>query len=174
MSLKGRKVALFVADGYEDRLFWYPYYRLKESGAEVVVIGPNGVHYKGSHGLLATADQNIDGANAEGFDAVIIPGGQAPHQMRRSSEMVAFVQQIFQLGRVVAAICRGSWMLATAGIVTGLRVTSFPALREQMTDAGANWVNQEVVSDGNVITSREPDDLPAFCRAISDALGARG
>lgn len=168
--LKGKKIALFVEDLYEDLEFWYPYYRMKEEGAEVTVIGPKQATFKGKHGLPARADVAIDAVSPKDFDALIIPGGYSPDRMRRSQAMVAFEKQIHQDGKIVAAICHAAWMLASAGLAQGRKMTSFFSIKDDLVNAGADWVDQEVVFDDNIITSRNPDDLPAFCQAIIKAL----
>jgi len=170
MRLKGKRVALLVADLYQELEFWYPYYRLREEGAEVVPVGPEAITYKSKLGYPAEAKLAAKDAKAEEFDAVVIPGGYAPDLMRRSPEMVRLVREAHARGKVVAAICHAGWLLASAGIVKGKRVTSFSSIKDDLVHAGAEWVDQEVVRDGNIITSRFPDDLPAFCRTIIEAL----
>ena len=170
MSIQSKKIALFVANLYEDLEFWYPNIRLKEAGAEVTVIGPKADEYKGKHGLPAKADKSIDQVSAGDFDALVIPGGYSPDQMRRYPEMIEFVKDIHQAGKPVAAICHAPWLLASAEIIDGKEVTSFFSLKDDLVHAGANWVDREVVVDGNIITSRNPGDLPAFCKAIITAL----
>lgn len=170
MRLEDKKIAIFIADYYEDLEFWYPYYRMKEAGAEVVVIGPNTGTFQGKHGLPAQAEQAISAAQPDAFHALIIPGGYAPDHMRRTPEMAQFVKALHEQGKIVAAICHAGWMLASAGILQGKRVTSFHSIKDDMINAGAEWVDQEVVRDGALITSRYPNDLPAFCRALLDAL----
>ncbi len=171
MKLKGRKIALFIAEMYEDLEFWYPCYRMKEEGAEVVVIGPQAGEYKGKHGVPARAGKAIGEVNADYFDALIIPGGYAPDHMRRSPEMVQFVRRMHTQGKPVAAICHAGWLLASADIVRGRKVTSFFSIKDDMVHAGAEWVDQEVVKDAKIITSRKPEDLPAFCREIIASVG---
>ncbi len=170
MKLKGKKVALFVADIYEDMELWYPYYRMKEEGAEVAVIGPEAKVYASKHGVPAKADLAIGDVKPEKFDALIIPGGYAPDHMRRSPEMVDFVRNIHNQGKPVAAICHAGWMLVSANIIRDRKVTSYYSIKDDMIHAGAEWLDQEVVEDGNIITARHPGDLPAFCRAIIAAL----
>ena len=170
MSLKGKKIALFLDTLYNEMEFWYPYYRMKEEGAEVVVIASKKGTYTSKIEMPATADTDINSVNPDDFSALIIPGGYAPDHMRRIPEMVNFVKSMHKSGKVIAAICHAGWMLASAGIVKGKTVTSFFAIRDDLVNAGAHWVDREVVKDGNLITSRTPADLPAFCRTIIDAL----
>jgi len=170
MKLTGKRVAVLVADLYQELEFWYPYLRLKEEGAEVVAVGPEEGEYKSKLGYPAKADLAAAMARAEDFDAVIIPGGYAPDYMRRSPELVALVRKMAEQGKVVAAICHGGWMLCSARGIKGKRVTSFYAIRDDLENAGATWVDKPVVRDGNLITSRVPSDLPAFLREVISAL----
>jgi len=170
MKLTGKRVAVLVADLYQELEFWYPYLRLKEEGAEVVAVGPEEGEYKSKLGYPAKADLAAAMSRAEDFDAVIIPGGYAPDYMRRSPELVALVRKMAEQGKVVAAICHGGWMLCSARVIKGKRVTSFYAIRDDLENAGATWVDKPVVRDGNLITSRVPSDLPAFLREVISAL----
>jgi protease I len=170
MALKGKSIALFVANVYEDLEFWYPYYRLKEAGANVTIIGPKQDTFTGKHGIPAKADKAIDEVATDDFDALVIPGGYSPDQMRRSEKMVDFVRDMNKAGKPIAAICHAGWMLASAGIVEGKRVTSFFSIKDDLVNAGAKWVDEEVVKDQNIITSRNPNDLPAYCRTIIETL----
>jgi protease I len=175
MELKGRKIAILVADHYEDTEFWYPYYRLKEAGAEVTAIGPGfgpeEVHSK--YGYPARIEMRAREARAEDFDAVVIPGGYAPDLLRRCAFTLKFVRSMAEEEKVVAAICHAGWVLISSGVINGKRTTSFFSIKDDMVNAGAKWTDQEVVVDGNIITSRFPDDLPAFCRQIIAALSSR-
>ncbi len=171
MEAQGKKVIILVEEMYNDLEFWYPYYRLKEAGVQVVVVGSARVdQYVGKSGIPCTPAAIADEISAADFDGIIIPGGYAPDHMRRHPSMVKLVKDLFEAGKVVAAICHAGWMLASAEIVKGRTVTSFFAIRDDLVHAGANWVDQEVVMDGNLITSRKPDDLPAFMQAILTAL----
>ena len=171
MELKGKKVAIPVENLFNTFEFWYPYYRLKEAGAEVIVVGSGSAQiYTGKPGTEVTVNAGIDQVNASDFDGMVIPGGYAPDIMRRYPKMVALVKNLFDDGKVVAAICHAGWMLASAEILKGKTVTSFFAIRDDLVHAGANWVDEEVVVDGNLITSRTPDDLPAFMRAVIAAM----
>ncbi|MDW7710369.1 MAG: type 1 glutamine amidotransferase domain-containing protein [Deferrisomatales bacterium] len=170
MRLKGRKIALFLENLYEDQEFWYPYRRLREEGAEVTVVAPRADSYASKHGAPARADIAVGDARAEHFDALVIPGGYAPDHMRRVPAMVDFVREMHDEGKVVAAICHAGWMLASAEIVKGRKVTGFFSIKDDLVHAGAEWLDREVVRDGNLITSRTPDDLPAFCRTLIESL----
>ncbi|HIP99299.1 TPA: type 1 glutamine amidotransferase [Candidatus Bipolaricaulota bacterium] len=170
MELAGKKVAVLVADLYQELEYWYPYLRLQEAGAEVVAVGPERGEYKSKLGYPAQADFGAREVRAEDFDAVVIPGGYAPDYLRRSPELVALVRELAQSGKPVAAICHGGWLLCSARVVKGKRVTSFYAIRDDLENAGATWVDEPVVRDGNLITSRVPSDLPAFLREIIAAL----
>ena len=171
MKLKGKKIAILIEKTYQDLEAWYPYYRLKEAGADVKFIAPStDEEYLGKYGYPAKADLEINNADANDFDAVIIPGGFAPDFMRREPKMINSVRQAHTKGKIIASICHGGWILASADIIRGKKVTAFFAIKDDLVNAGANFVDEEVVQDGNIITSRKPDDLPAFCRTIISAL----
>ena len=171
MELKGERVIILVEQMYNEFEFWYPYYRLKEAGAEVVVVGSGSAEeYTSKSGLPSKADTSADQISAADFDGIIIPGGYAPDHMRRYPSMVKLVKDLFEAGKVVAAICHAGWVLASSEIVKGRTVTSFFSIKDDLVHAGANWVDQEVVVDGKLITSRKPDDLPAFMKAVISAL----
>lgn len=173
MELQGKKVLLLVEETYNDREFWYPYYRLQEAGAQVIVVGPEaGKSYSGAAGIKAIADKGVKEVLAADFDGVVIPGGYAPDHMRRHPAMVKLVREMAESGKIVAAICHAGWMLASAEVLAGRTVTGFFAIKDDLVHAGARYVDQEVVVDGNLITSRTPDDLPAFLRAIIKGLAA--
>ena len=151
---------------------WYPLLRLREEGAEVVVVGSGSAkEHTSKLGYPVPVDKFADQVKAADFDAVIIPGGYAPDIMRRYPAMVGLVQEMAQQGKIVAAICHGGWMLASAEVVQGKTVTAFFAIKDDLVHAGANFVDVEVAVDGNLITSRRPEDLPAFCRALITGLG---
>ena len=171
MELQGKKVVIPVESLFNTFEFWYPYYRLKEAGADVTVVGSGSADtYTGKPGTEVKVDVSIEQVSAEEFNGMVIPGGYAPDIMRRYPKMVQLVRDLFDGGKVVAAICHAGWMLASAKILQGKTVTSFFAIKDDLVHAGAEWVDQEVVVDGNLITSRTPDDLPAFMRAVIAAL----
>jgi protease I len=175
MELHGKRIAILVADRYEDVEFWYPYYRMKEAGANVTTLGPSfgpeEVHSK--YGHPARMDKRTRDVRHEDFEAVIIPGGYAPDLLRRCNSTLKFVAGIAGADKVTAAICHAGWVLISAQVIKGKKATSFFSLKDDMIDAGADWVDEEVVIDGNIITSRSPADLPAFCRAIIESLAAK-
>jgi len=170
MKLKGKRIAVLVEQQYEVLELWYPVLRCREAGAEVVVVGPRKEIFPSKHGYQAKADLPAAEVQVEQLDAVIIPGGYAPDHMRRHPEMVGLVHDAAVAGKVIAAICHGGWMLCSAGILKDKKATGFFAIKDDMVNAGATYLDQEVVRDGNLITSRVPDDLPAFCRTIIEAL----
>lgn len=174
MQLQGKRIMIPVENLFNDLEFWYPYYRLKEEGAVVTVVGSgSGSVYTGKAGTQAGVDAAAAELKASDFDGIVVPGGYAPDIMRRYPEMVRLVRESFEAGRLVGAICHAGWMLASAKILKGRTVTSFFAIRDDLIHAGAKWVDQEVVVDGHLITSRTPDDLPAFMRAIITFLAGK-
>ena len=170
MEHEGRQVIILVEEIFNDQEFWYPYYRLKEAGAKVVVVGSAMQVYTGKAGTQVKPDVTAETISAADFDGVVIPGGYAPDHMRRNPAMVKLVRDLFEGGKVVAAICHAGWMLASAKILRGRTVTSFFSIKDDLIHAGAHYVDQEVAVDGKLITSRKPEDLPAFMRAILEAL----
>jgi protease I len=172
MALDGKTVAVLAEDHYEDPELWYPYYRLQEAGATVRVVGSGRAQsFSSKHGYPVKADLDAGDARVADFDAMVIPGGYSPDLMRRSAEMVAFVREMDAAGKPVAAICHAGWMLVSAKVIRGRRATSFYSIRDDMEAAGARWVDEPVVVDGNLVTSRRPADLPQFCRALLELLG---
>ena len=173
MRLTGKRVVILAAPDYEDMELHYPRYRLMEEGAEVVVAGIGEKTYKGKKGYPVTVDAHVTELNASDFDAVVIPGGYAPDHMRRSEELLQLVREIHDQGKTVAAICHAPWVAISAGILKGRRMTSVPAIKDDVINAGADWVDEPVVVDGNLVTSRRPDDLPAFLPAVIDAIASQ-
>ncbi|HSH26855.1 MAG TPA: type 1 glutamine amidotransferase domain-containing protein [Wenzhouxiangella sp.] len=171
MSISGRHIAILAEDDYQELELHYPRLRLIEAGAKVSVLGAGKDIYHSGKGYPIEVDADASQVRAEDFDAVVIPGGMAPDRMRRHKAMVDLVRAISDAGKPVAWICHGGWMAVSADIIRGKRATSFASIRDDMTNAGADWVDEDVVVDGNLISSRVPDDLPAFCRAILQALG---
>lgn len=170
MKLKGRKIAVLAEKFYEDLELWYPVLRFQEEGADVTVIGPKVATYESKHGYPVTTDLASSAAKAGDYDAVIVPGGYAPDHMRRDLAMVKFLADAGRSGKLVGAICHGGWMLASADLVRGKRVTGFFSIKDDVVNAGGRWEDKSVVVDGNLVTSRVPGDLPDFCREIIGAL----
>jgi protease I len=169
--LRDHRIAVLAEEMYEDLELWYPLIRMREAGAQVVVVGTEAdTAYHGKHGLSITADVGSGDVTADDFDAVIVPGGYAPDRMRRHADTLALVRGVFEAGGVVAMICHAGWVPISAGIVADKNVTSTPAIKDDLINAGAQWADQEVVKDDNLISSRSPDDLPAFCQAIIAVL----
>ncbi|MFO0792537.1 MAG: type 1 glutamine amidotransferase domain-containing protein [Candidatus Brocadiaceae bacterium] len=161
------KVAVLIEDLYQVLEVWYPYLRLREEGIETVFIGSGTKkEYKSKEGYPAIEELSLRDAKIDEIDGVIIPGGYAPDILRRYAEVNTFVRNMHVQGKLVAAICHAGWVLISAGIVKGKKTTSFFAIKDDMVNAGAVFIDKEVVVDGNLITSRTPDDLPAFCREI--------
>ena len=162
------KVAFIMDDMFEDSEFRVPFDRVKEAGHEPVIIGlESGKKVTGKNGdETVTIEKSIDEVNADQFDALVIPGGYSPDKIRTNAKMVSFTRSIAGDEKPVAAICHAGWMLAEADLVRGKTVTSWPSIKTDLVNAGAEWVDQEVAEDGNIITSRKPDDLEAFSKAL--------
>lgn len=162
------KVAFVLADDFEDQEFQVPYDRIRKAGHEVTVIGPeSGKEVRGKKGKVTFAvEATPDEVNAADFEALVVPGGYSPDKLRTSSGVVKFVKGMFDSDKPVAAICHAGSLLIEADAVRGRTVTSWPSIRTDLVNAGAEWVDREVAEDGNLITSRKPDDLDAFVSAI--------
>jgi protease I len=171
MDLTGKTVAIPAEELYNEFELWYPYYRLKEAGARVILVGTGSAKtYKSKLGLPVTVDVEVNQVKAADFDGLVIPGGYAPDFLRRHPAMVNLVRDVFNQGKVVAAICHAGWLLASAGVLKGRQATCFMAIKDDVVNAGATYLDAPVVVDGNLITSRTPADLPAFLKAIIAAL----
>ncbi len=171
--LAGARVALLVDDGFEDTELTSPREALKAAGATVVLVGAAaGASYRGKRGLVVTADAAANAVAADEFDAVVIPGGYAPDKMRVRHAMLALVRAAMTAGKPVAAICHGPQVLISADVLRGRTVTCWPSIAVDVKNAGATYVDRPVVVDGNLITSRKPDDLPKFNAALVEALAA--
>ena len=166
MELTGKRIAILIEDMYNELEFWYPYFRMKEAGAKVTIVGTGAKEYHSKIGMSVPGGVAAESVNASEFDAVIVPGGFAPDRMRRNTAMLNLVRDCFTQKKIVAAICHAGWVLVSAGILKGEKATCVPSIKDDVVNAGATYLDQEVVKDGNLITSRTPDDLPAFCREI--------
>ena len=170
MELKGKKVVILADEMYEDMELWYPKIRLTEAGATVRVAGMEKKTYYGKHGYPVSVDGKISTYNPEDFDCIVIPGGYAPDRLRRSKAVLDFVKKMFDEGRVVASICHAAWVPISAGIVRGKTMTCFSAIKDDLVNAGAKFVDKSVVVDGAMVSSRTPADPPDFCKAIISLL----
>ncbi len=161
------KVAIFVDNLFQDMEIMYPYYRFLEAGFDVDLVGAErGRIYNGKYGYPAMAGKTYQEINISDYAALVIPGGFAPDKIRMDREAKRITWEMVQSGKPVGAICHGPWVLASAGVARGKKLTSYTAIKDDMTNAGALWEDAEVVVDGNLVTSRKPDDLPAFLKAL--------
>jgi protease I len=171
MPAEGKKVIVLLENMFNEHELFYPYFRLKEAGATPVMVAPEaGKTYKSKIGMTAVSEAASADINIDEYDGVVIPGGYSPDLMRRDEAMKNIVATLHTQGKVVAAICHAGWMLCSCGILKGKRVTCFYSVKDDVVNAGAEWFDEEVVQDGKLITSRTPDDLPAFMKAIIQAL----
>ncbi|MHC4119621.1 MAG: type 1 glutamine amidotransferase domain-containing protein [Planctomycetota bacterium] len=169
--MAAKKVAMMVDEMYQVLEVWYPYYRLIEAGLEVNLVAAKAKRqYHSKEGYPCVSEIAAGQAKASDYDCMVVPGGFAPDFMRRSADVIKFANNMVDAGKVIAAICHGGWLLCSTDAYRGKKATCFMAIRDDIKNAGAEYIDAECVVDGNLITSRMPDDLPAFCRAILDAL----
>ena len=170
MRLNGKRIVVLAEDMYEELELWYPYYRLREEGAEVILVGPEAKMYASKYGYPATASTAAAEVRVADVDAVVVPGGFAPDRLRRDRGVLDLVRGVYEKGGIVAMICHAAWVPISAGIVKGKRATCVSAIKDDLVNAGATYVDEAVVVDGNLISSRTPADLPVFMPAIIAAL----
>jgi protease I len=171
MELQGKRAAILVEQMYQEMEVWYPIYRLREAGCKVTVVGPEaGQTYPSKLGYPVKSDKAAKDVSADDFDLVVIPGGYAPDHIRRHDAMIRLVSAMAEQNKVVAAICHGPWVLCSTQALKGRKATCFFAVKDDVINAGGKYVDAEVIRDGNIITSRKPDDLPAFMQTILQAL----
>jgi protease I len=171
MELSGKRAAVLVEQQYQEMEVWYPIYRLREVGCKVTVVGPEaGQNYPSKLGYPCKSDKAARDVSADDFDLLVVPGGFAPDYLRRHEAILRLVGDMAERGKVVAAVCHGPAVLCSTQALKGKRATCFFAIKDDVANAGASYVDAEVVRDGNLITSRKPDDLPAFMQAIIQAL----
>jgi protease I len=159
-----KTVAILVEEQYQEMEVWYPAYRIREAGAKTVFVGTGKPEYKSKVGYPVKAEADAKDVKAGDFDGLIVPGGFAPDFLRRVEAVNRLVADVDQAGKPIGAICHALWVCVSARILKGRKATSFFAIKDDVANAGAEWVDQEVVVDRNLVTSRKPDDLPAFMR----------
>lgn len=170
-TIDGKTVAFLLTDGYEDVELTEPWAAVKQAGGTPVLVSPKAGEVEGKKGHLQAVDRLVADSVAEGFDALVLPGGvvNADH-LRLDDDAVEFARGFFEQHKPVAVICHGAWILTDADVVDGRRLTSYPSLRTDLTNAGATWVDEEVVVDAGLVSSRTPEDLPAFCRKLVEEV----
>lgn len=168
-----RTILILVGPEYEELEVWYPKLRLEEAGFEVKLAGTGEREVRGKHGYPCKPDGRVQDFPAGSLDGLVSPGGWAPDKLRRDPEVLRRVREVHAAGKMVASICHGGWVLASAGIVRGRRLTSTVGIRDDLVNAGAEWVDEPAVIDGNLVSSRVPADLPAFGAAMLRVLGGR-
>ena len=171
MSLKDLKIINLAHHQFEDLELWYPVLRLREEGVTVHIAGEKaGQKYYGKHGVEAEADISFADMDPEKYHGVLIPGGWAPDKLRRYPEILEFIRKMDEQGKPIGEVCHAGWVLISAGILNERRVTSTPAIRDDMENAGAQWLDEAVVIDQNLISSRRPIDLPVYMKTYIDVL----
>lgn len=171
MSLQQKKVLTLVDQAFEDLELWYPIYRLQEEGAHVDIAGLEANKtYVGKYGVPATSDYAFTEVQAEDYDAILVPGGWAPDKLRRYPDVIQLIQKMDADRKTIGQICHAGWVLISADILKGKQVTSTPGIKDDMTNAGATWVDQPVIVDGHIVSSQRPPDLPSYGQALVDAL----
>lgn len=174
LALTATRILMVVDDIYEDLELWYPKLRLQEAGVHVTVAGPEAdKKYAGKHGYPCRSDAAIADMEAADFQGIVLPGGFMPDKLRRDSKVLGLVREFAAAEKLVAAICHGGWIAISAGVYRGVKVTGSPGIKDDLVNAGATWHDAEVVVDRHFISSRKPDDLPAFMRAILEFLDGR-
>ena len=171
MSLEGKKIVILAEDLYDVLELWVPYYRMLEEGAEVIKVGSGSASvYNSKHGYQVEVDTEASKVSPDEIDGIIVPGGFGPDRLRRYPAVLDLVKAVFDQGKLVAAICHGGWVLVSAGVLKGRKATCVAAIKDDVSNAGANYVDEPVVVDGNLVTSRSPVDLPAWLPAIISVL----
>ncbi len=174
MKLQGKRILVLVEDGVEDLEFWYPYLRLKEEGAQVIAAGSGRQdNFLSKNGVSIKAEVAVEDVDAGEIDGIVVPGGWAPDKLRRFPPVLQLIKDVHSQGKLIASICHGPWVLISAKILAGYELTCVPAIKDDVINAGARYVDQEVVVDRNIISSRTPPDLPAFMRAIVVSLAGK-
>jgi protease I len=171
--MPGKKVAIMVDEMYQVLEIWFPYYRLKEAGIEVdLVAAEANKEYHSKGGYPCVSNTSASDADINDYTCMIVPGGFAPDFMRRNQQVIKFANDMVNADKIIASICHGGWLLCSTDVYKGKKATCFMAIKDDIINAGAKYVDEECVIDGNLITSRKPDDLPSFCKAILNKLNS--
>ncbi|RSL33414.1 type 1 glutamine amidotransferase [Salibacterium salarium] len=171
MSLQGKQVIALVDEDFEDLELWGPVMRLREEGAKVVLTGKEkNKTYHGKYGVPAEAEAEFNEVHPQDFDGILVPGGWAPDKLRRFDEVLDMVKHMEEHKKIIGQICHAGWVLVSADVLEGKKVTSTPGIKDDMTNAGAIWSDEEVVVDGHVVSSRRPPDIPAYCKELVKAF----
>jgi len=170
MKLKGKRIAYLVEDGFEDLEFWVPVMRLREEGATVVIVGSRIDRFHGKYRLEAAADMDAASVCAAEFDGLVIPGGWAPDKLRRYPDVIKLVRDVYEQGKIVGAICHAGSVLISAGVLRGHQATGSAGIRDDLVNAGAEWVDLPAFRDGNLVWGRVVNDIPDFCRELVQAF----
>jgi protease I len=170
MRLKGKRILSLVSEDFDDLELFYPMLRLKEEGALVHIAGVEKKSYLGKFGLTVEADLSFDDVDIHSYDALLVPGGWAPDKLRRYESVLNFVRIMNEKKRVIGIICHAGWVLSSADILSGRTVTSTPGIKHDLIHAGANWVDETVVVDGNLVSGRRPPDLPYYLPKLIEAI----
>jgi len=175
MNKDGKTVVILAEHHFQDLELHYPRLRLLEEGIKVIVAGTgSSADYDGKYGYPVKVDENVSALDASEIDGLVIPGGWAPDRLRMSPQVLTLVREIMEQGKPLACICHGGWVLASAGVLKGRKVTGYMAIKDDLVNAGAEFVDRDVVIDNNLITSRNPEDLPVFMKAFIKVLSAKG
>ncbi len=168
--LEHKKIVVLLAEGFEDLEFWVTVMRLREEGADVTVAGPQTDTVQGKHGLMAKADVRVDDVDAGTFDAIVVPGGWAPDKLRRSDAVKDLVRKMHDQGKIVGQICHAGLVGISAGIVAGRRATGSEGIKDDLVNAGAGWVDEPALRDGNLVYGRVVEDIPQWCALLVEAV----
>ncbi|MFL2124419.1 type 1 glutamine amidotransferase domain-containing protein [Marinilactibacillus psychrotolerans] len=174
MNLKGAKVLTIVSSEFDDLELWYPIIRLREANADIDIAAEKGNYeYFGKSGVSVYSDISFDEVNISQYDAILIPGGWAPDYLRRLESVLDFVKYMDKHDRVIGIICHAGWVLSSADVLTNRTITSTPGIKDDMMHAGAKWVNESAITDGNIISGRRPPDLPVYLPLVMEAINKR-
>lgn len=171
MKLKGKKIIALVHHEFEDLELWYPILRLREEGVVVHLAGEKaGEKYIGKYGVPAQSEVSFLEIKAKDYDGILVPGGWAPDKLRRFPEVLTLVQEMHSSKKVIGQICHAGWVLISAKILNGVKVTSTPGIKDDMENAGATWIDEPVVRDGHIVSSQRPPDLPPYMKEFINAF----